>query len=274
MNNVPEELVKEVYAWFGLAYYHSECLHRELANIYAILTFKDVTHTTTSRAEEKMAFAHSLTLGRLVNELQDLLSEDLLRRLKIVVDKRNFLAHHFWYDRVYLMNSQDGLKNMLDELSSLSEIFNALDNDLSLHFRDRWNEFELTDELVTQTLAKTRGKPIEPLPKSRKLKKEEEIIAVWNVPTEEGITLVFQTSDSCLWELCDIGLGQTHFSKIESSWIANEDIQKYLPKRISPRPKQAQSWDYEFNLGKGSILWIKKSLAKKSFKWGISNRNK
>jgi hypothetical protein len=31
-----EELIKEVFYRFGLAYYESECLHKELCNIYAL----------------------------------------------------------------------------------------------------------------------------------------------------------------------------------------------------------------------------------------------
>ncbi len=34
-----EELTKDVYAQFGLAYYLSEVLHRSLCNAFAIATF-------------------------------------------------------------------------------------------------------------------------------------------------------------------------------------------------------------------------------------------
>src|SRR5687768_9265405 len=95
MNEPSEELIKEVYASFGLAYYHSECLHRELGNTYSFLTFSEPSHLTTHRAEEKMAFAYSLTLGKLVEELKDLLPNDLYNKLELAVEKRNFLAHHF-----------------------------------------------------------------------------------------------------------------------------------------------------------------------------------
>lgn len=33
--------IKEVYAYFGAAYYFSECLNRQLCNAYALVSLKD-----------------------------------------------------------------------------------------------------------------------------------------------------------------------------------------------------------------------------------------
>lgn len=62
------ELIKEVYAKFGLAYYHSECLHRGLCNIQALLSFNDRSDITRPRIEEKLEYVYSLTLGQVKEE--------------------------------------------------------------------------------------------------------------------------------------------------------------------------------------------------------------
>jgi len=267
---IDEELTKEVYARFGLAYYNSECLHRELGNIYTILTFKASSDITTPRAEEKMAYAYSLTLGKLLDESKELFSEDLYQRLANGVEKRNFLAHHFWYERNYLMFSNKGMLQIIEELSELSGLFSGLDEELQNHFRPKWEEFGITEELFEEVLQQVRGKPLEPLPVNRKLQKVEEIIAVWDVPVDDKkLALVFQTKDGCLLELCDIGLGWSHFSNVDSNWKLNEKVRSHLPIKISPHPKNAEAWNYEFDLGKGMVLWVKKSEKIKSFQWGV-----
>lgn len=57
------ELIREVYARFGLAYYQSECLHRGLCIVYAISGLPPPDLITRPRVEERLALAYSLTLG-------------------------------------------------------------------------------------------------------------------------------------------------------------------------------------------------------------------
>jgi hypothetical protein len=272
MGEPNEELIKEVYARFGLAYYHSECLHRELGNTYSILTFRESSHLTTLRAEEKMAYAYSLTLGKLVDELKDLLPDNLFKRLDFAVEKRNFLAHHFWYERIYKIHTQDGALSLVGELTELTNLFNDLDEEVQTYFSDRWEEFGITPDLLQNILDKmtASGEPVPALPDNRKLQKIEEIVTVWNAPTNEtASTLVFQTVDGCLWQLCDVGLGWTRFTQVDSNWKVNEKLQDFLPAKINPRPKNSQPWNYEFDFGNGIFMWVKKNDVKKSFKWGI-----
>src|SRR5688500_2282894 len=115
------------------------------------------------------------------------------------------------------------------------------------------------------------GEPVPALPINRKHQKIEEVVNAWSVPLNKdgSTTLVFETTDSCLWQLCDVGLGWTRFSRIDSDWIVNEKIQKFLPAKINPRPKNSKPWNYEFDFGKGVFMWVKKNDTDKSFKWGI-----
>lgn len=272
MSEPSEELVKEVYARFGLAYYHSECLHRELGNTYSILTFRESSHLTTQRAEEKMAYAYSLTLGKIVDELRELLPDDLYKKLDFAVDKRNFLAHHFWYERIYKIHTKDGVLSMIDELTELTDLFSDLDEEVQAYFSERWEGFGITSDLLKDTLDKmiASGDSVPALPNNRKLQKIEEIVNVWNVPINKNAsTLVFQTADGCLWQLCDVGLGWTRFSQVDSNWKANEKLQKFLPAKINPRPEGSQPWNYVFDFGKGIFMRVKKNDTGNSFKWGI-----
>jgi hypothetical protein len=54
------ELIREVYARFGAAYYFSEVLHRGLSNAYVIAPFEKSEGVTGPRIDERMANAFSL----------------------------------------------------------------------------------------------------------------------------------------------------------------------------------------------------------------------
>lgn len=66
------ELIKEVFARFGTAYYESEVLHRGLCNVYASATFDDPKSVTRPRLQEKLSYAYSLTLGQIIKESKHL----------------------------------------------------------------------------------------------------------------------------------------------------------------------------------------------------------
>ncbi len=74
MNDDPDDdLIREVYARFGLAYYESECLHRSLCIVYAWSGLPARDLITQPRVEERLAQAFSLTLGDVVGRLQGVL---------------------------------------------------------------------------------------------------------------------------------------------------------------------------------------------------------
>lgn len=265
------ELIKEVYARFGLAYYESECLHRGLCIALAIASFQSQLHITRPRVEEKLSHAFSLTLGQVKDALKDILPDELFSRLEYVVEQRNFLAHHFWFERAHLMVSSTGLRQMLEELSVLSALFSELDEQVSDYFRPKFRQLGLTDEMLQNLLDEIlSGKPPEPLPKKRKLKKKERLLRAWEFKLPDGtLPLIFETEDGCLWQLCDVGLGWTDYDRIRPDWKENKIIQPYLPANINPRPKDSQPWEYEFKLNKNAVLWVKQGSRERSFKWGI-----
>ena len=56
-DELDDDLIREVYASFGLAYYLSECLHRELCMILAWPELPSRDLITRPRVEERLAYA-------------------------------------------------------------------------------------------------------------------------------------------------------------------------------------------------------------------------
>ncbi len=270
------ELIKEVFAWFGTAYYHSEVLHRGLCNIYALSTFDKPESITRPRIEEKLAYASSLTLGQVIKESKHLFPTEIQEQLDLALSKRNFLAHRFWFEKNYLMFDEKGLLQLRDELIEYTDFFEGLDKTISTFFHPIRQKFGITDEMVQESYERfLQGEQDEPLIDQRKLNKQERIVRVWDVELTNGLsTLIFETDDGNLWQLSDVGLGWSKFNKPEPLWKINEKFQHYLPATINPRPPITESWNYEFHFAKGAIFWVKPGKREKSYTWGIKEPRK
>lgn len=268
------ELIKEAYAKFGLAYYESECIHRGLCILYAHGSFESRSDFTGPRYEEKLALAFSKTLGQIVGLVKDLLPEELYEQILIANEKRNFLAHRFWFEKIQMMFSNHGLNTMIYELTEYVDFFHLLDEKLQSFVDAKIKEFGIDEKVLQQADSDIRnGKPWEPLPDLGVPKKEETLVCVWDAPAQGGFTLIFQTADGNLWQLCDVGLGGTRFKEPEPTWKVNSSVQNYLPTKIRTRPKIESPWNFEFGLSKGAVLWVRKGKKEKTFKWGIRKRD-
>lgn len=265
------DLRRELFARFGLTYYHSECLHKELCNFLAISVFPSIRGITRPRMEERLAQAFALPLGLVVDELRPLLPQDLMVDLEDAVKKRNLLAHNFWFERAHLMFTASGIDKMIAELAVMSEQFHQLDYKFTQRFAQKTKELGITDELIQSALEEgLAGIPMDPLPTQRRLKKQERVVRAWEFALPNGHKpLVFETEDGCLWQLCDVGLGWTYYDSIEEGWSENKEICEYLPVTLNPRPPGFEPWHYELRLSKGAILWVKPGSIENTFKWGI-----
>ena len=266
-----EEHVREMFANFGLAYYHSEAMCRGIAIFYALMSFRDSTDATKPRIEEKMVEAFGLTLGQVIGKVKPFVSSDLQARLDQALDKRNFLAHAFWYERAYAMMSKDGLINLILELREYQKLFNDINDLITAITLKRGEEMGITAELVAEQFQKgLAGEEEPPLPTKKPLGKAiVRIVKVYDVPTSNGTTLVFMTDNHHFLQLSDVGLGWSNFSEVGKEWIPNPILSPYLPASITPRPTVTSPWNYEFKLPKNAALWVKKGAAEKTFRWGL-----
>ena len=210
-----DELIKEIFALFGLAYYESEALHKGLCHLHALSTFDKSESITSPRLDEKLSTAYSSTLGTIIKETKDFLPEPIYKQLEHGLNKRNFLAHHFWFERVHLLFSEKGLAELQDELNTLVQFFNDLNNTITEYLRPIRISLGLTDEIIQQMSYEILlGLHDENQITQRKLQKQERVINAYDVKINDGlIAQIFETDDGCLWQFCDVGLGWSIFEK-------------------------------------------------------------
>jgi len=273
-----DDLIREMYARFGLAYYQSECLHRGLCILLAWSGLPARDLITGPRVEERFAWAFSLTLGDVAAKLEGVLPAQLGSELAEAVDTRNFLAHHFWFERAHLMFSVDDLQQLIAEVDGYAEMFDRLDTRVDEWSEPKRRELGLTDEALQDSLERTlAGETGESLPErqtvrefEKKLRGRQRLIRVWEFASDDGgKPLVFELADGSLWQLCDIGLGWTRFQAVGPNWTEHPAIMPHLPAEILPRPKSTAPWSYELTLANGAVLWVKPGWKKQTFRWGV-----
>jgi hypothetical protein len=260
-----------LYANFGLAYFQSECLHRELCNFYMLKRVVGSTGMTRRRTEEIYMTAVSMTLGKIIDEVKPYLEQEMADKLDEANGKRNYMAHHFWFDKTPQLFNQEGVRVAIEELREYKQLFSDLDEKIREDCLTMSQSIGVTEKVLSESLeevlAGTHDK-IE-VPK-RKLEKCENIVAVYDVQIpEKGATSIFESEDGMLWQLCDVGLGWSSYQNRLPEWKVNDELSKYLPFPLISRPKSAEKWDYEFDLAKGARLWVKKDAASATYRWGI-----
>lgn len=256
--------LREVFARFGRAYYYAEVLSRGLLALCALYQLPKVGPITRPRVEELLSEAFKLTMGQAVKGVCSRFPPEIAKQLNEAVEKRNFLAHHFWYERAHLMTSKEGVREMINELEDLATLFQCMDAKVDCVLRELLTTIGCTEAMIAQGISEVMaGQPIDPLPKARRPSREVVVIGVFQAPslTSPGKhVLVFQTQDGSVWQLCDAGLGWSAYQNIDAGWKRVEKFADVLPARVNPRPPLRGPWHYNIDFGKRATLEVRPGM--------------
>ena len=144
------EQTREVFAHFGLAMYQAQCMERQLAIILASKYGPSPTRISRTEFENILEDLFSKTLGQLVSNIKRLsaLSEDEEERLKKALEKRNWLAHRYFWERSVEFLSESGRASMIDELQDASFLFATLDEFFTNKTMEWGESFGITQQSV------------------------------------------------------------------------------------------------------------------------------
>ena len=130
-----DEHHKEVYAYFGRAVYHA---------------FFD-QHA-------------ALTMGNLIRALRRVASipDDLEAQLKIALEKRKFLVHHYFREKIMLFTTERGRDQMIEDFNQYTDVFISADRRLDSIIEPINVRYGLTPEkldvLLNELIAEHRDK--------------------------------------------------------------------------------------------------------------------
>ena len=214
---------------------------------------------TRPRLEEKLSNASSLTLGKLIRELETKVSHDLFCRLLGASEKRNYLAHRFWFEQASLMTTETGIGEMIEMLEAMTDLFGKLDSEVEKLVVGKLHDIGVTNEDLQESFERVlKDEDSQQTLHQRKLRRQERIIQAWQFRSADGSrALMFETQDGCLWQLCDVGLGWTFHERPGKDWQVDEQIARFLPANTNPRPEIHEPWSYDLQLGNKATILVR-----------------
>jgi hypothetical protein len=131
--------IREVYARYGLAMYQAQCVERQLAILLASEYGPGPRKITRSQYDQLLQSHFERTLGGLLHHLEKAISlpSDFEKTLRIALEKRNWLAHRYFWERAGHFVSGKGRSKMILELQEAIDYFENLDTKLT-EISDAW----------------------------------------------------------------------------------------------------------------------------------------
>lgn len=133
-----EEDHREVWAHFGVVAFQVSHLEEALVTILLALAKRDgrvVTPEQFDQMERRIHFIDKKTLGTLLKDVRKVVpaTPEAEAVLKGAVERRNYLMHHFFRERLFALSTVEGRQRMLAELEEAQEsIFLAVQSALGV----------------------------------------------------------------------------------------------------------------------------------------------
>ncbi len=237
------EQIREVYADYGLAMYEAQCLERFLAILLA--SQHGVTNVNRWILDERFADNFSATLGILAKRFAEFARDEdrpLANLVTAAVDDRNWLAHHYFWERSIEFYSAEGREKMLAELLKLANDFENLHEQVS----NRTKAFLQSRGVGEDFLNEVRDKllaGIEPATNPKRLDDSVRIVSAWawhfDPVTPEKYMLVLRTDKGENLVMGEKGLCAGPETIPDTDLVSKAEFAKALPADVSIRPKGA-----------------------------------
>ena len=116
--------------------YYAQCMEQSMMLIIMFLDhYPEALEKTKSREEWELGIgaywdsASKKTMGRLIRHLNDLKfpTAELQEKLKTALEKRNFIAHHYFMERAIEITHDNGCQSMILELQDIQMYFQEIE---------------------------------------------------------------------------------------------------------------------------------------------------
>jgi len=119
-------IIREIFAYYGRAMYLAQAIEKGIMTI--ILFSQQKFGITKTRYDEFLQEKSSMTFGQLKREIKDIgcFSVSELDFINKFHEKRDFLAHSYWWERTVEFCDENLQTKLLNELDELTVFFNIL----------------------------------------------------------------------------------------------------------------------------------------------------
>jgi len=159
------EQSKLVYSYLGLAIFWAQCIEQTFENMLIleqVANKEGVTEDFIDTIYDKTD-ASKATMGRQINDVKKVysISDEHVKELKSVLDKRNFLAHKFFKVYSFKFFSEQGKLEMIEECTHFVEKTQSLDAKLNDYYEEYKAKIGITEDLIQRLIKQAEEKEIE-----------------------------------------------------------------------------------------------------------------
>jgi hypothetical protein len=131
---------KELYAFFGLTYYHAQVLEQGLVNLAVALQAKGIGNVTVRDVIDLYESIDEKTFGNVLNAARKLtrIPASIDADLQTALNYRNYLVHRFFVEHSESMLTQAGRVRMIDELRSMLKFILQVDAEFDKIWLAAW----------------------------------------------------------------------------------------------------------------------------------------
>ena len=134
--------------------YRAHCLEQQIRLMLSTMFNEAFLKVPPEERDVLLNKYNRATLGQMKTELDNTsrLSSTLERKLKKAVDVRNWLAHHYFHDRVKEISTPNGRENMILELQEEADKFGELDMEFTEVFKKWANKLGISQEDIDEEM--------------------------------------------------------------------------------------------------------------------------
>lgn len=147
--------VREVYAHYGLAMYSAQSLEKAICILLTAET-SDPKTMTKSDYDRILKSYFDKTFGVCIKKLNTTIeiTPKLEERLQNALEKRNLLAHTYFWDRAAHFMREDGRNYMIRELNEITDFFEKLDSEIS-EINHKWlSKLGISEDWIEKQMEK------------------------------------------------------------------------------------------------------------------------
>jgi len=252
---------REMFARFGLAVYHLQCVERSLA-IWITLRRARGRRISSNQIGYEFDEEFQYTLGQLMKSMESVagdLPTDIQCRLQSALQQRNRLVHNYWWEKGASPLTERGRLEAIEELTGINKFFDELDSALVSQYEILAQEHGVDPQTVQNQLLKMCDLPPQTEEKPRLLRRREIMSSAHRARFEadpKKYIPIFALADGTLWTLGDRGLVPAPTDTRFSERMEFAELIGMLPAEFNPKPKTNTNWDYSLDLSNGIRITV------------------
>lgn len=145
---------KEIYAFFGLAYYKTAVLEQGVLNLAVALLATETPGITIGEVDKLYESFNKRTFGQVISTARQRFDfpADLEADLEKALLQRNYLAHRFFVDHDIDLQFPGGRRQMIDDLVKVLRHLQSVDARMDDLWLSAWKSLGITKEWLEEKM--------------------------------------------------------------------------------------------------------------------------